>query len=161
MAIQPHPQHGLVNRFFLSLSSHIVDSFLLALNTTVANIVLFVYDPDQQIQSLYGYAQDARSIMRSDDRGMTWSVTDLLEYSNVRTTSFYSNTVPSKISCFQVTAQCSASAKVCRSSESYSLMSGAPGYFALQNGNIPWTAAVDGLWTQVSGGALSFDWFGY
>ncbi len=58
--------------------------FLLALNTTVANINLFVYDTQQQIQSLYGYAQDGVSIVRSDDRGLTWSVTDLAEYSNVR-----------------------------------------------------------------------------
>jgi len=50
----------------------------------VANINLFVYDTVQQIQSLYGYAQDGVSIVRSDDRGLTWSVTDFAEYSNVR-----------------------------------------------------------------------------
>lgn len=54
-----------------------------ALNTTIANIILFAYDPEQQIQSLYGYAQDGVSIMRSDDRGLTWVVTNFIEYSNV------------------------------------------------------------------------------
>lgn len=127
----------------------------------MANIVLFVYDPDQQIQSLYGYAQDGHSIVRSDDRGFTWSATDLIEYSNVRSTSFHSDNFTTKISFFQITAQCSASMKVCRSSESYSLMAGAPGYFALQSGSIPWTAAIDGLWTQSFGGFISFNWFGY
>jgi len=58
--------------------------FRLALNTTVANINLFVYDTIQQMQYLYGYAQDGVSIVRSDDRGLTWSVTDFAEYSNVR-----------------------------------------------------------------------------
>jgi hypothetical protein len=54
------------------------------LNATVANIILFVYDANQQMQSLYGFAQDGASIVRSDDRGLTWSVTDSGEYSNVR-----------------------------------------------------------------------------
>jgi hypothetical protein len=58
------------------------------LNTTVANIKLFVYDTNQQTQSLYGYAQDGVSIVRSDDRGLTWSVTNLAEYSNVRINFF-------------------------------------------------------------------------
>ncbi len=60
------------------------------MNTSIANIKLFVYDANQQIQSLYGYAQDGLSIMRSDDRGLTWSVTDLAEYSNVRIELFSS-----------------------------------------------------------------------
>ena len=64
--------------------------FSLALNTSIANIKLFVYDTVQQTQSLYGYAQDGLSIMRSDDRGLTWSVTDLVEYSNVRIELFSS-----------------------------------------------------------------------
>ncbi len=42
------------------------------------------YITSQQTQSLYGYAQDGVSIVRSDDRGLTWSVTDLTEYTNVR-----------------------------------------------------------------------------
>lgn len=55
----------------------------LALNTSVANIKLFVYDPAEQLQFLYGYSQNGMSIMRSDDRGLTWSVTTSTEYSNV------------------------------------------------------------------------------
>ena len=58
-----------------------------ALNTTVANILLFVYDAGEQIQSLYGYGQDGVSIVRSDDRGQTWLITDLVEYSDVSGTS--------------------------------------------------------------------------
>ncbi len=54
------------------------------MNTTVANVQLFVFDSNQQTQSLYGYGQDGVSIVRSDDRGLTWSVTDLIEYTNVR-----------------------------------------------------------------------------
>ena len=54
-----------------------------ALNTTVANIQLFVFDVSEQLQSLYGYGQDGVSIVRSDDRGKTWMVTDLVEYTNV------------------------------------------------------------------------------
>jgi hypothetical protein len=71
----------LFHRFYLIF-------FPLALNTTVANIKLFVYDANQQTQSLYGYAQDGVSIVRSDDRGLTWSVTDVAEYSNVRINFF-------------------------------------------------------------------------
>lgn len=125
----------------------------------MANIILFVYDPDQQMQFLYGYAQDCRSIVRSDDRGLTWSVTDQAEYSNVSILSLNLNPFTRKISSFQITAQCGASTKVCRNSESYSLMSGAPGSLQLQSGSIPWTAKIDGLWTLVSGGVISFDWF--
>lgn len=56
-----------------------------ALNTTVGNINRFVFDVTEQIQSLYGYAQDGSTILRSDDRGLTWKVTDTVEYNNVRT----------------------------------------------------------------------------
>lgn len=59
-------------------------NFDLALNTSVANIDWFVFDPSEQLQFLYGYAQDGTSIMRSDDRGLTWSVVDANEYSTVR-----------------------------------------------------------------------------
>lgn len=62
----------------------LIDLFSLALNTTVANIKWFVYDPLQQTQALYGYAQDGVSIVRSDDRGLTWFVTNMDEYTNVR-----------------------------------------------------------------------------
>ncbi|CAF0916171.1 unnamed protein product [Rotaria sp. Silwood1] len=112
------------------------------LNTTVANIKLFVYDTVQQTQYLYGYAQDGVSIVRSDDRGIKWSVTDFAEYSNM-------------------TAQCNAGVTVCTMSESYPLMNGSPGYLQLQSGMVPWTASINGLWTQPSGGTLAFDWFGY
>ena len=56
---------------------------------------------------------------------------------------------------------CNTTYKVCQMSESYSLMAGAPGYLLLPGGAISWTAAIDGLWTQPSGGVISFDWFGY
>lgn len=49
----------------------------------MANIILFAFDSIEQIQSLYGYAQDGVSIIRSDDRGLTWAVTTSLEYTNV------------------------------------------------------------------------------
>ncbi|CAF3632430.1 unnamed protein product [Rotaria sordida] len=113
-----------------------------ALNTTVANINLFVYDTVEQIQSLYGYAQDGVSIVRSDDRGLTWFVTDFAEYSNI-------------------TTQCNANLKVCTTSESYPLMNGSPGYLQMQSGIVSWTASINGLWTQPSSGTLVFDWFGY
>ncbi|CAF2512453.1 unnamed protein product [Rotaria sp. Silwood2] len=125
---------------FLSLD--LIDSFSLALNTTVANIQLFVYDTVQQIQSLYGYAQDGVSIVRSDDRGLTWFVTDFAEYLNV-------------------TAQCNVNSTVCTMSESYPLMNSSPGYLQLQNGTVPWTASINGLWTQPLSGTLAFDWFEY
>ncbi|CAF2076674.1 unnamed protein product [Rotaria magnacalcarata] len=112
----------------------------IVLNTTIANIKLFAYDTVEQRQSLYGYAQDGLSIMRSDDRGLTWSVTTFAEYSNM-------------------IAQCNANSKVCTMSESYPLMSGSPGYLQLQNGAVPWTASINGLWTLPSGGNLAFDWF--
>lgn len=60
-----------------------------------------------------------------------------------------------------MTSLCSTSLKVCTSSESYSLMYGAPGYFQLQSGSVQWTAAINGLWTLPSGGTVAFDWFGY
>ncbi|CAF4036975.1 unnamed protein product [Adineta steineri] len=113
-----------------------------ALNTTVANINLFVYDSNQQIQSLYGSAQDGVSIVRSDDRGLTWLITDNTEYSNM-------------------TAQCTAGLKVCTFSTSYPLTSGASGYTALQGGSGPWAASVKGVWTSSSSGVLAFNWFGY
>jgi len=71
------------------------------LNTTVANIILFVFDSNQDIQSLYGYAQDGVSVVRSDDRGLTWSVTDLLEYSNVRIELFNFIICHKKSLCFE------------------------------------------------------------
>jgi len=40
-------------------------------------------------------------------------------------------------------------------------MNTAPGYVQMQGGAVPWAASVNGLWTQTSGGALAFDWFGY
>jgi hypothetical protein len=40
-------------------------------------------------------------------------------------------------------------------------MNGAPNYFQLQSGAVPWTASINGLWTQNSGGVVVFDWFGY
>jgi hypothetical protein len=40
-------------------------------------------------------------------------------------------------------------------------MNTAPGYVQMQSGAVPWTASVNGLWTQPSGGILAFDWFGY
>ncbi len=58
-----------------------------------------------------------------------------------------------------MTAQCVASLKVCTMSEPYSLMSGVPGYLTLQGGAVQWTAAINGLWTQPSGGIVAFDWF--
>jgi hypothetical protein len=59
-------------------------SYLIAaLNTTVANIIRFVYNAADEIQSLYGYGQDGKSLMRSDDRGKTWLVTHANEYSTV------------------------------------------------------------------------------
>ena len=60
-----------------------------------------------------------------------------------------------------MTAQCVASLKVCRASESYSLVNGAPNNVQLQSGAVPWTASINGLWTQSSGGVVIFDWFGY
>jgi hypothetical protein len=60
-----------------------------------------------------------------------------------------------------MTAQCTANLKVCRMSESYPLMNAPPGYFTLQAGAVPWTAAINGLWTQLSGGVVALDWFGY
>jgi len=60
-----------------------------------------------------------------------------------------------------MTAQCDASLKVCTMSNSYSLMSGAPGYVQLQGGAVQWTAAINGIWSQPSGGIVVFDWFGY
>ncbi len=132
------------------------------MNTTVANIILFVFDSNQDIQSLYGYAQDGVSVVRSDDRGLTWSVTDLLEYSNVRI-ELFNFIICHKKSLFvlKMTAQCTANLKVCRTSESYPLMNGAPNYFQLQSGAVPWTASINGIWTQYSGGVVVFDWFGY
>ncbi|CAF3743558.1 unnamed protein product [Rotaria socialis] len=112
----------------------------IVLNTTIANIKLFVYDTVEERQSLYGYAQDGLSIMRSDDRGLTWSVTTFAEYSNM-------------------TAQCNANSKVCTMSQPYPLMSGSPGYLQLQSGAVPWTASIGGLLTLPSGGTLAFDWF--
>jgi hypothetical protein len=49
--------------------------------------------------------------------------------------------------------------KVCTMSDSYSLMTTAPGYIQMQSGLVPWTASITGLWTQPSGGMLAFDWF--
>ena len=66
----------------------IVLIFALALNTSVANIVLFAYDPIEQIQYLYGYGQDGRSIMRSIDRGQTWFVTSPSEFTMVNYFSY-------------------------------------------------------------------------
>jgi len=60
-----------------------------------------------------------------------------------------------------MTAQCTASLKVCTMSDSYSLMNGAPGYLPLQSGSVSWTAAINGLWTKPSGGSVAFNWFGY
>jgi len=134
-------------------------NFDLALNTSVANIDWFVFDPSEQLQFLYGYAQDGTSIMRSDDRGLTWSVVDANEYSTVRNNAMTGQLFD--ISHFQVTTQCTSGVKTCRTSESYSLMSGAPGSQSLLSGAVQWTAAIDGLWTQSSGGSLAFDWFGY
>jgi hypothetical protein len=60
-----------------------------------------------------------------------------------------------------MTAQCIASSKVCTMSDSYSLMSGAPGNLQLQSGIVQWTASIHGIYTLPSGGVLAFDWFGY
>jgi hypothetical protein len=87
MELRHHQLHGVVSSYFC-FRDFINLFFPLALNTTVANIKLFVYDTNQQTQSLYGYAQDGVSIVRSDDRGLTWSVTNLAEYSNVRINFF-------------------------------------------------------------------------
>jgi hypothetical protein len=59
-----------------------------------------------------------------------------------------------------MTAQCTASLKVCTVSDSYPLMNGAPGYLQLQGGSVLWTASINGIWTQPSSGVLVFDWFG-
>jgi hypothetical protein len=63
----------------------------IALNTTIANIILFVFDTVEYTQYLYGYGQDGRTILRSADRGETWLVTNLDEYSNVSRSIFYEN----------------------------------------------------------------------
>jgi hypothetical protein len=49
--------------------------------------------------------------------------------------------------------------KVCRTSESYPLTSGSPGWLQLQGGNILWSASIRGVWTQQFTGVLAFDWF--
>lgn len=61
-----------------------------------------------------------------------------------------------------MTALCDASVNVCTTSDSYPLASGSPGYLQLQDGSVSWTASINGLRTQPSGGGiLAFDWFGY
>ncbi|UJR30625.1 hypothetical protein I4U23_018150 [Adineta vaga] len=113
-----------------------------ALNSTVANINLFVFDTNEQIQSLYGFAQDGVSIIRSDDRGLTWAVTDQTEYTNA-------------------TSRCGTTA-VCKTSDTYALTYGASNAMTLMQAGLgPWTASVRGLWTQSSSGVLAFDWFEY
>jgi hypothetical protein len=132
------------------------------LNTTVANIILFVYDAGEQIQSLYGYGQDGVSMLRSDDRGLTWLVTDLAEYSDVSGVAIRGDLVKTVMSVFfQINAKCSGSLRVCSASDSYPLMSGAPGWLQMQSGSTPWSASIRGVWTQQSSGTLAFDWFGY
>ena len=136
--------------------------FVLALNTTAANIILFSYDPNEQIQSLYSYGQDRTSILRSDDRGQTWVVTDQVEYSDVSRVALVESLLQSPLLVlFQITSKCAANTRVCTASDSYSLLSGAPGWLQLQSGNTLWSASIRGVWTQQSSGTLAFDWFGY